>query len=104
MPRRDRGEARAIAQVLRGYGDFRSSFGPIQKAGCTACLRRKRYQMRHVFDSTCFLAKQVLSQLAYTPTVRATFILSISARSEIRSFAFRLYYLWTAREGISPER
>ncbi len=29
---------------------------------------RKRHQMRHLFDLTCLLAKQMLSQLSYTPT------------------------------------
>jgi hypothetical protein len=28
---------------------------------------RKRHQMRHLCDFACFLAKQVLSQLSYTP-------------------------------------
>jgi hypothetical protein len=36
---------------------------------------RKRHQMRHLCDLRCFLAKQVLSQLSYTPTVGVTFIL-----------------------------
>ncbi len=27
----------------------------------------KRHQMRHLYDLTCLLAKQVLSQLSYTP-------------------------------------
>jgi hypothetical protein len=36
---------------------------------------RKRHQMRHLCDFACFLAKQVLSQLSYTPTFGATFIL-----------------------------
>jgi hypothetical protein len=31
--------------------------------------------MRHLCDFACFLAKQVLSQLSYTPTFEATFIL-----------------------------
>ena len=34
---------------------------------------RKRHQMRHLFDFACFLAKQVLSRLSYTPTVGTTF-------------------------------
>ena len=29
---------------------------------------RKRHQMRHLCDLPCLLAKQVLSQLSYTPT------------------------------------
>jgi hypothetical protein len=29
---------------------------------------RKRHQMRHLCDLTCLFAKQVLSQLSYTPT------------------------------------
>ena len=29
---------------------------------------RKRHQMRHLCEFACFLAKQVLSQLSYTPT------------------------------------
>jgi hypothetical protein len=28
---------------------------------------RKRHQMRHLCDLTCLLAKQMLSQLSYTP-------------------------------------
>ncbi|HWO39987.1 MAG TPA: hypothetical protein VNO32_65305, partial [Candidatus Acidoferrum sp.] len=36
---------------------------------------RKRHQMRHLFDFARFLAKQVLSQLSYTPTFGVTFIL-----------------------------
>ena len=36
---------------------------------------RKRHQMRHLFDFACFLAKQVLSQLSYTPMFGVTFIL-----------------------------
>ena len=36
---------------------------------------RKRHQMRHLCDFACFLAKQVLSQLSYTPAFRVTFIL-----------------------------
>ena len=31
-------------------------------------IPRKRHQMRHLCDFACFLAKQVLSQLSYTPT------------------------------------
>jgi hypothetical protein len=30
---------------------------------------RKRHQMRHLCDLACLLAKQVLSQLSYTPPV-----------------------------------
>jgi hypothetical protein len=30
---------------------------------------RKRHQMRHLCDLTCLVAKQVLSQLSYTPTI-----------------------------------
>ena len=30
---------------------------------------RKRHQMRHLCDLACLLAKQVLSQLSYTPTI-----------------------------------
>jgi hypothetical protein len=29
---------------------------------------RKRHQMQHLCDLACFLAKQVHSQLSYTPT------------------------------------
>jgi hypothetical protein len=29
---------------------------------------RKRHQMRHLCDLACLLAKQVLSQLSYTPS------------------------------------
>ncbi len=36
---------------------------------------RKRHQMRHLCDLGCLLAKQVLSQLSYTPTAGVTFIL-----------------------------
>src|SRR6266700_2030761 len=32
---------------------------------------RKRHQMRHLCDLVCLLAKQVLSQLSYTPTSMA---------------------------------
>jgi len=31
--------------------------------------------MRHLCDLTCLVAKQVLSELSYTPTIRTTFIL-----------------------------
>jgi hypothetical protein len=40
---------------------------------------RKRHQMRHLCDFACFLAKQVLSQLSYTPTVVVTSILKHSS-------------------------
>ena len=33
---------------------------------------RKRHQMRHLCDLACLLAKQVLSQLSYTPTAGTT--------------------------------
>ena len=36
---------------------------------------RKRHQMRRLCDLACLLAKQVLSQLSYTPTVGVPFIL-----------------------------
>src|ERR1700722_4197915 len=37
---------------------------------------RKRHQMRHLCDFACFLAKQVLSQLSYTPIPMFLFILN----------------------------
>ena len=36
---------------------------------------RTRHQMRHLGDLHCFFAKQVLSQLSYTPTEEVPFIL-----------------------------
>jgi hypothetical protein len=36
---------------------------------------RKRHQMRHLYDLACLLAKQVLSQLSYTPTEELLLIL-----------------------------
>ncbi len=41
---------------------------------------RKRHQMRNLCDLPCLLAKQVLSQLSYTPTVRVPFILNHFSR------------------------
>ena len=36
---------------------------------------RKRHQMRHLCDLACLLAKQVLSQLSYTPALEVALIL-----------------------------
>jgi hypothetical protein len=38
-------------------------------------IPRKRHQMRHLCDLACLVAKQVLSQLSYTPTAGFLFIL-----------------------------
>ena len=39
---------------------------------------RKRHQMRRLYDLACLLAKQVLSQLSYTPIVKLTLLLKHS--------------------------
>src|SRR5260370_21504522 len=41
---------------------------------------RKGHQMRNLCDLSCLLAKQVLSQLSYTPTVPVPFILKHFSR------------------------
>ena len=47
---------------------------------------RKRHQMRHLCDLACFLAKQVLSQLSYTPTVVGLFNFKLFApEGELRN-------------------
>jgi len=41
-------------------------------------IPRKRHQMRHLCDFACFLAKQVLSQLSYTPTCNHMIVMHFS--------------------------
>ena len=43
--------------------------------GWLRTIPRKRHQMRHLCDLARLVAKQVLSQLSYTPTVGVTLIL-----------------------------
>ena len=39
---------------------------------------RRRHQMRHLCDLRCLVAKQVLSQLSYTPTVNPLILIDFS--------------------------
>ena len=50
---------------------------------------RKRHQMRHLCDFACFLAKQVLSQLSYTPTAATAIDIKVFAPiRKLRIFTF----------------
>ena len=53
----------------------------------------KRHQMRHLCDLTCLLAKQVLSQLSYTPTREATLILKHFP--PFRNPVLRIFVVWS---------
>ncbi len=53
----------------------------------------KRHQMRHLYDLTCLLAKQVLSQLSYTPTVGVT--LSLKHLPPFRNPFLGIFVVWS---------
>ena len=54
---------------------FRSNVSPFRGVGCTARFHVSGTRRGSYFDLICLLAKQVLSQLSYTPTVGTTYIL-----------------------------
>jgi hypothetical protein len=70
-----------------------STFGPASvqfKRWLHCVFPRKRHQMRHLCDFACFLAKQVLSQLSYTPTrCNQSTLNSYSEYLEWSNFEFR---------------
>jgi len=53
----------------------------------------KRHQTRHLCDLLCLLAKQVLSQLSYTPTREATLILKHFP--PFRNPVLRIFVIWS---------
>ena len=53
----------------------------------------KRHQTRHLCDLLCLLAKQVLSQLSYTPTREATLILKHF--TPFRNPVLRIFVIWS---------
>jgi hypothetical protein len=48
---------------------------------------RKRHQMRHLCDLPCLLAKQVLSQLSYTPTYNVMILMDFAEDDYLLPFA-----------------
>jgi len=56
------------AMKTRAEFAIRSNVSPIQRVGCARMLTCRQYQTRHLCDLTRLVAKQVLSQLSYTPT------------------------------------
>src|SRR6202045_1172905 len=63
-------------QLTRTFGRYNPVISVQRQSNSRGWLHRvvprKRHQMRHLCDLACLLAKQVLSQLSYTPTREAT--------------------------------
>src|SRR2546426_9088918 len=60
--------ARTTALPQTPKAGFRSKLRSNSRGWLHGAVLRKRHQMRHLCDLTCLLAKQVPSQLSYTPT------------------------------------